>query len=348
MGIGMKRMFRGLTAAGMLTVTPVLADDFKLAWPVDCVLGKDCFIQNYVDVDPGPGVEDYACGSASYDKHTGTDIRVLSEDAARAGVAVKAAAKGIVRGTRDGEPDHRISTEADIKALSGKECGNGVVVVHEGYETQYCHMLKGSVAVNRGDIVEAGSVLGKVGFSGEAAFAHLHFEVRQGATPLDPFLGLPQKGECRADLGKADAPAGGLWASDLVKAIPYLGTEIIETGFADAPLDNAILEAGTSAIRRPAPESNALLFFMRVINARQGDTMRLLVRGPRGFAVESAVKPLDHSKATYVAFSGKKRILPVWPAGHYAGTAEVLRNGVVIATAAAALELTGSGLPDSP
>ncbi len=311
------------------------ADDFKLAWPIDCTLGRDCFIQNYVDMDPGPGVEDYACGSASYDKHTGTDIRLLSEAAAKKGVAVRAAAKGIVRGSRDGVDDHRVATPADLKAVANRECGNGVVVVHEGYETQYCHMLKGSVVVKRGDVVEPGTVLGKVGFSGEAAFAHLHFEVRQGATPLDPFLGAPAKGECRTELGKAEAPASGLWSADLAKSVPYRGTEIIETGFADAPLTNDTLEIGPSAYRLPEPKSSGLVFFARLINARMGDVVNLSVSGPAGFEVVSNGQPLDHSKATYVAFAGKKLKLAAWPAGSYIGKAQILRNGTVVAEASA-------------
>ena len=31
--------------------------------PIDCTPGQDCVVQNYVDQDPGPGWQDYRCGS---------------------------------------------------------------------------------------------------------------------------------------------------------------------------------------------------------------------------------------------------------------------------------------------
>ena len=278
-------------------------------------------------------------GPESYDKHTGTDIRLLSEDAAKLGVAVKAAAKGIVRGARDGVDDRRVVSQEDLKSVANRECGNGVLVVHDGYETQYCHMLKGSVTVKRGDVVETGTALGKVGYSGEAAFAHLHFEVRKGAIPLDPFLGEPAKGECRTELGKAEAPATGLWTAELAKSVPYRGTEIIETGFADAALSTDTLEIGPSAYRLPQPKSAGFVFFTRVINARMGDILNITVSGPGGFDVASNGQPLDHSKATYVAFAGKKLKVAAWPAGNYVGKTQILRNGAVVAEASASFEM---------
>ena len=49
-----------------------------LNWPIACQLGRDCFIQHYVDQDPGPGAKDYRCGVMTYDKHNGVDIRLPS------------------------------------------------------------------------------------------------------------------------------------------------------------------------------------------------------------------------------------------------------------------------------
>lgn len=37
----------------LLMPSAVCAADLKLAFPVDCTLGLDCVIQNYVDLDPG-------------------------------------------------------------------------------------------------------------------------------------------------------------------------------------------------------------------------------------------------------------------------------------------------------
>jgi len=39
----------------LLMPSALWAADLKLAFPVDCVLGLDCVIKNYVDLDPGEG-----------------------------------------------------------------------------------------------------------------------------------------------------------------------------------------------------------------------------------------------------------------------------------------------------
>ena len=55
-----------------------------------------------------------------------------------------------------------------LQKISGKECGNGVVLVHDdGYQTQYCHLKKGSVAVKKGARVSEGDLLGFIGMSGK-------------------------------------------------------------------------------------------------------------------------------------------------------------------------------------
>jgi murein DD-endopeptidase MepM/ murein hydrolase activator NlpD len=39
---------------------------------------------------------------------------------------------------------------------ANREYGNGVVIRHiDGFETQYCHLAKGSITVKSGDLVTA-------------------------------------------------------------------------------------------------------------------------------------------------------------------------------------------------
>ena len=98
-----------------------------------------------------------------------------------------AAATGMVRGcaTAGKMLSVRIAGEGSVK---GRECGNGVVLAHPGgWETQYCHMAKGSVRVKTGETVTAGTVLGLVGMSGDAEFPHLHLAVRHNGEKIDPF-----------------------------------------------------------------------------------------------------------------------------------------------------------------
>lgn len=63
-----------------------------LSLPLACTPNKDCWIANHVDLDPGPGLRDYACGVLTYDQHKGTDFAIRDRAAMEAGVVVLAAA----------------------------------------------------------------------------------------------------------------------------------------------------------------------------------------------------------------------------------------------------------------
>jgi len=70
--------------------------------------------------------------------------------------------------------------------------GNTVVLEHlPGVYSLYYHM--DSIAVSPGDIVEAGALLGKSGFTGLATGPHLHWEIRVSGENADPdaFLSRP-------------------------------------------------------------------------------------------------------------------------------------------------------------
>src|SRR4051794_11835612 len=108
-----------------------------LSFPVACEIGVTCFVQNYLDHDSGPGAKDYRCGGLTYDGHDGTDIRLPNLAAMRKGVAVVAAADGVVRARRDGMDDVSIRVSG-AGAVKGREAGNGVIIDHgNGWQTQY-------------------------------------------------------------------------------------------------------------------------------------------------------------------------------------------------------------------
>jgi murein DD-endopeptidase MepM/ murein hydrolase activator NlpD/transcriptional regulator with XRE-family HTH domain len=64
--------------------------------------------------------------------------------------------------------------------------GNFVLVenAQAGWSTAYAHL--GSIAVDDGQAVRAGTLLGSVGSTGWATAPHLHYEVRRGGVNLDP------------------------------------------------------------------------------------------------------------------------------------------------------------------
>jgi murein DD-endopeptidase MepM/ murein hydrolase activator NlpD len=96
-------------------------------------------------------------------KGTGINIEVPE------GAAVRAAENGTV-----------------IYVGSGVEgYGNLVLIRHaNGYVSAYAHLK--SMSVNKGDVVNRGDNIGQAGMTGSVNRPQLHFELRKGATPVDP------------------------------------------------------------------------------------------------------------------------------------------------------------------
>jgi len=80
------------------------------------------------------------------------------------------------------------ASDDGVVAYSGNELkgyGNLVLVRHSnGYVTAYAHASE--LNVKRGDNVRRGQVIGKSGQTGNVTSPQLHFEIRKGATPVDP------------------------------------------------------------------------------------------------------------------------------------------------------------------
>ena len=80
------------------------------------------------------------------------------------------------------------AAESGVVAYAGNELkgyGNLVLIRHDnGYVTAYAHAKE--IFVKRGDTVKRGDVIAKAGQTGSVSSPQLHFEVRKGATALDP------------------------------------------------------------------------------------------------------------------------------------------------------------------
>ncbi len=295
------------------------ADGIELQLPIRCHPGTDCWLVNLVDLDPGPGVRDYACGKSTYDGHKGTDIAIRDMKALAAGVDVLAAAPGVVSGARDGMEDVDV-TVIGKDAIKGRECGNGVVIRHGGgWETQYCHMKKGSVAVKPGDTVAAGGKLGLVGHSGEAAFPHLHLSVRHAGAVVDPFVGLERAEAC----GLGPHP---LWRAEALKTLAGDTTAIFHVGFHDAKPDAKDVRDGVIGGRPIARDAAALVLWADMYWPQAGDDMRFRVVAPDGRALIDQTAKIEKTQARRFAFVGKRRKAAEWPPGDYKGEVTLTRG----------------------
>jgi murein DD-endopeptidase MepM/ murein hydrolase activator NlpD len=80
------------------------------------------------------------------------------------------------------------AAEDGVVAYAGSELkgyGNLVLVRHSnGFVTAYAHASE--LNVKKGEAIKRGQVIGKAGQTGNVASPQLHFEVRKGATPVDP------------------------------------------------------------------------------------------------------------------------------------------------------------------
>ena len=80
------------------------------------------------------------------------------------------------------------ASEDGVVAYAGNELkgyGNLVLVRHSnGFVTAYAHASE--LTVKRGESVKRGQMIGKSGQTGNVTSPQLHFEIRKGATPVDP------------------------------------------------------------------------------------------------------------------------------------------------------------------
>ncbi len=128
-----------------------------------------------------------------------------------------AAAPGVVVGTRDFMNDVLVS-DIGHDALNGRDTGNGVHIDHgDGWFTQYSHMMKGSIAVEVGQHVEAGDVLG-----------------RNRSRPL-------HKHRKTAGCGQSDAPLG---SEEAQRSLAYTAGGMLQVGFAGEAADYCAVRKG--------------------------------------------------------------------------------------------------------
>lgn len=342
-------LFSGVTALTVLTMPPIFAESpdrllsahpiFSL--PVDCPMGTkqpgECTIHKYVDHDPSPGRKDYSCGRLSLDGDTGTDFRTPSFVEMHQGVAVLAAADGLVRATRDGMVDVSVR-KTGVEAVKGREAGNSVVVQHgNGWETQYSHLKKGSVQVKRGDRVKRGDPLGAIGLSGRTEFPHVEFSVRKDGLPIDPFVGFtpfvqPKGANPRSLPGyECGEPRSPLWSDDALDKLSYQASGVLSIGMAkELPEINAARDGGY-ADKRFSSSSAALVVWADIFGAQAGDLEQFLIAGPNGEVIHKSETTLEKSNISWFTYFGKRRPPNGWVTGRYQASYRLSRRDQTVA-----------------
>lgn len=141
------------------------------SWPVD----------GHISCPYGLRIDPFS-GEGAY--HTGMDL------SAPIGTSVSAAADGTI---------------AHADWMNGY--GNLVVIDHgNGYETYYGHLSR--VDVMAGQSIRRGERIGAVGTSGRSTGPHLHYEVRVGGVPVNPYRFLSKGNTLQA--GNTDSGSLGL------------------------------------------------------------------------------------------------------------------------------------------
>ncbi len=293
-----------------------------LRLPINCQPGRDCWIANHFDHGTGQEVRDHRCGTMTYPRHNGIDFALRNRQAQRDGVAVLAAADARVMAIRDGVGDGT-GMLAVQPALSGQECGNGVVLDHEdGWQTQYCHLREGSVSVIPGQTVAAGAPLGLVGHSGKTEFPHLHFTIRRHGQAVDPFAPAGVTSDC-----SANAPS--LWLPAVASELVYSTGNVFHLGVTTRVPTVDEIRDGSLALTPGTvlgPDVPVIVVFAEAFGLLTGDKLQLSIVGAGGEVIASREIAMQKYHARWTAFVGRHRPDAGWPPGSYTASAVVMRE----------------------
>jgi hypothetical protein len=321
-------------SAILLSITLLLllaqsANAIDLGMPISCNYGKDCFISNYFDHDAAKNsYKDRTCGNMSKDGYKSTDFILKNTQQMKDGVNVVASDEGIVKAVRNNIADLNVELSGE-EAVSGHECGNGVVIEHKrGYETQYCHLKKSSINVKLGDKVAKGQKIAEVGLSGFTSFPYLEFTVRMNGTALDPFTGEDQV-TGKAEIACDNTDIYSLWDKKTEKTLIYINSAVLSIGFsAKVPNAEGAREGRYNNATIP-DDAKLLSFWIDILGVMKGDKLQMSIISPDGDEIYSNTKSFSADKRHVFQFSGKKldSEKTTWKNGEYIGKAVLLRDG---------------------
>ena len=188
--------------------------------------------------------------------------------------------------------------------------------------------MQGSIAVSRGQTVAAGTVLGRIGYSGRTEFPHLEFLLRRDGAIVDPF-----------DPGDPAACATGaepLWSAPVVPS----GGGLLSAGFADGVPGFDAIKAGAADTGAIPAQGPALVIWAYVHGGRAGDRLALRIARADGAEVHAEEVTLERTQAQLFRASGRRTPEAGWPPGLYRGEVRLIRGTRVLDRAEVAVALT--------
>jgi murein DD-endopeptidase MepM/ murein hydrolase activator NlpD len=142
------------------------------------------------------------------------------------GASIYAPGAGKVIGAENGIPDNRFEGKSVVHPslpanADAKGLGNYVLIDHGNDEySLMLHMQPGSVLVRQGETVRQGQKIGRIGFSGDTIFPHLHYSLLSGPE-VSQEEGIPAYfSEYRRLLGSQaiESTRGAIDSGDLVES----------------------------------------------------------------------------------------------------------------------------------
>lgn len=277
-----------------------LAFDEKILFPLDCVLGKTCWISNLARHYQDGKQVDFRCHKNTYDGHKGTDFALQDLRAMKEGVNVLAPLDGRIRGIRDGMDDVSVRITGK-RAVKGKECGNGIVVATDMYEFQLCHLKKGSILVKKGEQVTKGQILAQIGLSGNTEYPHLHLSVRKkvGKTmrEFDPFYSLGN------GCGMKPEP---IW-EDEASLMRAAKTGIVYNyGLAYDPVKPKDVRSGAYRSIKYKAKPEFIVGWVDIFSPNKGDKVIIKVRASKIKEFAQKTHEFNRYQARYYLYTGAK------------------------------------------
>ena len=286
---------RTITSFLLILLFSCSSTAIELVFPLDCDLGKNCWISNLPRHHLRDREVDFRCGPNTYDGHKGTDFALKDYKQMQKGVKVLAPFDGEVRAIRDKILDISVRI-AGKKSVKGVECGNGVVISNGKYEAQLCHLKKRSITVRKGQKVKAGEEVGLVGLSGFTEYPHLHISLRKNSQEIDPFYGHQD--------GCGNEPQS-MW-KDKDKIHKNAKTGIVYNyGFTFNQPHAEQIRKGQYIKNQPEYPS-ALVGFVDIFSVDKGDKIELSIVDSSGKTIITRDHLFGKYQARYFFFIGKK------------------------------------------